>query len=300
MNTQEQPTESNLDLYGLRYGYAFADALAILERFDIETEKVHQTPQTLRLGDIKRAEAVFQARAGALSEPHLNELRQALRSTPTLEPVTVWRCGPYAFLIDGHHRYEAYRRRAAELGTEIDVPVYWFKGTAKEAAVEAGKANSRAKLPLRQEEKSNHAWRMVVAGGFKNREVMAAASVSKRNVTNMRNAKVKCEAEGIDTGGSWGYVSGRLRGQMNREWDEDQVEMRAAKMANSLTRHMGKHLFLSAEITARALDIVFGRRSHEIIEEWQPIAEMPDDRWIDPDDVDPNPDTLCHDLNPDF
>jgi ParB-like chromosome segregation protein Spo0J len=71
-------------------------------------------------------------------------LVRAIKARGDVEAVTVIQVGDKAVLIDGHHRVAAYGLAKATSA----VPVKYFEGTLEEAVLEAGSANSKAKLPM--------------------------------------------------------------------------------------------------------------------------------------------------------
>lgn len=70
-----------------------------------------------------------------------------------------------------------------------DIPVSYFKGTLEEAVLEAGAANSKAKLSITTQERQDYAWRLELFGRYFKAEIAAAAGVSKSQVAYMRAAK---------------------------------------------------------------------------------------------------------------
>jgi len=113
----------------------------VLEERWIESQhtKPIQQVRTLALEDLTLASDVFQGRmadiSGHLQEKHACDLAKSIKNTRThLEPMTVfWIDGNY-YIIDGHHRYEAYNRcehNVPELMAKI--PVDEFRGTFHEA-----------------------------------------------------------------------------------------------------------------------------------------------------------------------
>ena len=103
--------------------------------------------------------------------------------------------GERFYVLDGHHRLDAYHT----VGWKKPVPVKVFNGTLAQARAAALKANSRNKLPMTHEDKSEAAWELT-----KNHqdqmsiEVTAAlTTVSKRTVSNMRRTwKQLCDQAG--------------------------------------------------------------------------------------------------------
>ena len=96
----------------------------------------------------------------------------------------IYRVGRRAFLLDGHHRLEAYRRAKAN----DPVPVEFFQGSPAEAVLAARKANSEPKLPMSVTERHDDAWRLVKLGRHSKAEIQGAANVSHGSVAAMRAA----------------------------------------------------------------------------------------------------------------
>ena len=92
-----------------------------------------------------------------MNDRHVADLRRALRNGGELDPVLVFAAGRWFYLIDGHHRLQAYRRE-----DKRDIPVEAFEGTPEEAVLAARKANSRAKLSMTNLERQNAAWQLVL------------------------------------------------------------------------------------------------------------------------------------------
>lgn len=194
-------------------------------------------PATLFALEIDTLENVFQARGIKLNERHLGELEAALRDGKGLDPVTLWRCGAYAFLLDGHHRLEAYRRAEKAQRKLLSIPVTWFQGSVEAAAVQAAAANTRAKLQMSSAEKSDHAWRMVLSGKFTVKQIHEAASVSPRTVKNMRKV-AKELGDGAEGYASWRIALMAKQGM--GAWDSEDAEALAEAMAKGFADRLAK------------------------------------------------------------
>jgi len=123
-------------------------------------------PSRLRRDEISRMVAVFQPRAidGQLGidEAHLSELEYAIgnpENPKLLDAITVWWGGDRYYVIDGHHRLIAYERK----GIRGSIPVEVFEGTLDQAMARTAALNSKNRLPMRQEDKLNFAWRLTLA-----------------------------------------------------------------------------------------------------------------------------------------
>jgi ParB-like chromosome segregation protein Spo0J len=136
--------------------------------------------------------AVFQPRAleGQLGidEAHLSELEYAIgnpENPKLLDAITVWWGGDRYYVIDGHHRLIAYERKGFRGG----IPVEVFEGSLDQAMAQSGALNSKNRLPMRQEDKLNYAWRLVLASSLSKREIAEACAVSNGSVGNMRTVR---------------------------------------------------------------------------------------------------------------
>jgi hypothetical protein len=227
-------------------------------------------PLTLPSDKIDTMENVFQARDAGLNEQHLGELETAIRDHGVLEPLILWRCGVYAIVLEGHHRLEAYRRVEAARGRPIQIPVVWFEGSVEEAVIKAASSNSRPKLPMSKAERSEHAWRLVVTRAFKVSEVMTAASVSKRLVINQRSVLNTLGDEAAAKAKSWRAALAAAKGLKGEDqnWSEAEVEAQAQEWADRLAKEFSTKLAHQPDITAKALNIYFNRKSEEIIRAW--------------------------------
>lgn len=238
-----------------------------------------QNPTHLPLVSIDTCEAVFQHRSGNLAacNAHLETLKKALQvgTCKFFEPITVYWIDGSWYCIDGHHRLLAYRdQKVAD-----PIPVNVYSGTLDKAIGKALLSNSRDKLAMSQAEKSNAAWRLVIGTGLSKSSISKAASVSERTVARMRCIKmdiVKNHPEQPLDALDWKHAQALAQGRnLLDQFDLDSWKEEAAKkLANALSRHCGKELSKSPEITARALEIYDQRLLPQMIE-W--VNPAPDD-----------------------
>lgn len=109
-----------------------------------------------------------------------------------LDPITVWYGGRRFYVIDGHHRLDAYKRYHGN--APVAVPCVEFKGTLLEAMELAGQANHKNKLPMTMDDRLNFAWRLVCMDGLTAKRVQEASGVGERIVWSMRK-KLKQKLE---------------------------------------------------------------------------------------------------------
>lgn len=170
-----------------------------LEALRAELDKPTATPpkehpRYLERRQISRMVSVFQPRTldGRLAEDeiHLKELQDAIgdpEKPKLLDAITVWWGGDRYYVIDGHHRLIAYER----IGFKGGIPVEVFEGTLDEAMARSAALNSKNRLPMRQEDKLNHAWKLVLVSSLSKRKIVEACAVSNGSVGHMRSVKTR-------------------------------------------------------------------------------------------------------------
>ncbi len=230
-----------------------------------------ERPETLPLASIVTMPGLFQPRGE--DERHISELVRAIKTRGQVEPVTVMQIGDKAVLIDGHHRVVAYGLAKATSA----IPVAYFKGTLEEAVLEAGRANSKAKLPMNNQDRQNYAWRLVQMGTFSKRQIMDAAAVSDGQVSIMRRAKQALGSAAFDAPTWWraqrdakGIVAPEVTDDDRERWLDEQAQ----DYADRLSKAFGSKLPNNPEVAARALSIHFGRRLRELA--WAMKEHLPE------------------------
>lgn len=162
-------------------------AAARLRRGQPSPEKA---PTALPLAAIKIDSAVFQWRGTQqwASAKHIAELAKTPRDGKPLEAVDVWWGGDGYYLIDGHHRVEAYK--AAKWQGTKPVPVLVYRGSLTQALLKAAHGNTPDKLGMTTADKAQAAWEFVVMTPVEDARAEAiqlAYSVSERTVRHMRS-----------------------------------------------------------------------------------------------------------------
>lgn len=143
-------------------------------------------PKSLPLAAIKIDADLFQWRREA-SSFHIAELAKTPKEGQPLEAVGVWWGGDGYYLMDGHHRGDAYK--AAGWPMTKHVPIAVYTGTLAQALLKAGHGNTPAKLQMSKPEKTQAAWEFVASTPVESAKAAAIArafSVSERIVHSMR------------------------------------------------------------------------------------------------------------------
>ncbi len=236
-----------------------------LKRLETEGPPPTERPDKLPLNDIHVAPVVFQWRFknSSLAEEMaiMKDLAQHIKGDDeprALEPIIVTAIGPKFFVIDGHHRLDAYQKA----GWKGPVPVKHFKGTLKEAQACAMKVNAKNKVPMTQPEKSEAAWRMLVDGerdpawSRSRKEIREATTVSLRHLKRMAASLRELGSEAFKM--TWAEVCkakwAKELEAMGEEGLEGWKEEKARKLADHLLK--GPNLLKDPEVTARALRMV--------------------------------------------
>jgi len=230
------------------------------------TSRPIQKVSALGLRALSLAPEVFQGRmadvSGYLQEKHTCDLAKSIKNARShLEPMTVfWIDGKY-YIIDGHHRYEAYNRcenNIPELMAKI--PVDEFRGTFHEAKMLSATANTRNKLPMETVEKREMAWQLLNLGKDyygSQVNITVITGVTKNTVTkykkliedflkeglNPKNLSLKEALDGV-----------RESAEYNEEWEDGQAEVKA----NLLRKVMGPIGRSHPEVMSKTLMIYLG------------------------------------------
>ncbi|WP_230531778.1 ParB/RepB/Spo0J family partition protein [Microvirga roseola] len=222
-------------------------------------------PNRLPLKGIRQIPKLFQPRG--MDERHVSELARVILNVGAVDPVTVIQVGQEAVLIDGHHRLAAY----ALAKRTTDIPVRYFEGTLDEAVLEAGAANSKAKLPMSSQERQDFAWRLVLMDRYSKADIAQASGVSTSQVSNMRTVRRQLGADAFDCR-SWWQARRTAKGaghfaRMTDEEREQWLEEQANRYADRLAKEFGNKLSNNPEVAAMALAAYFGRRLPDVVDE---------------------------------
>nr|WP_321455036.1 ParB/RepB/Spo0J family partition protein [uncultured Cohaesibacter sp.] len=242
-------------------------------------------PDRLPIGDIIECPEAFNVRGEDPLEYHLTELKRALERMADLDPVLILPCGDSFVLIDGHHRLEAYRRDEER----TDIPVRYFEGSIENAVLEAARINSKAVLPLNNQQRQNLAWRLVLTKRYSKAQLVEAAAVSYGQISNMRKV-MKALNDDANTYDSWCKAQQAAAGKL-REQDEDfdqetWLREQAATFADRMFKTYGTKLSRNPSLLALVLVDYCGRNAQGLYDELGMILDIDpaEDEDIDEDD----------------
>lgn len=220
---------------------------------------------------------VFQVRGITINESHMSDLLALLKQGRSLDPVTLWRCGGHALLVDGHHRLAAYGAFAQHLKRSVPVPCTWFEGSAEEAMHEAMRTNVKVKLPMSHEQRANLAWKLVQADRFSKAQIVRETGVAEGTVATMRRVLKKLVKMAISTVGSWWQALHRVKHGEGEpvdpsEWDAKEA-LEAERHVKALKKAVGDRWYRKPKVAAMALDTFIGRRTPDVMRDWYEMTD---------------------------
>lgn len=252
-------------------------AMSILVKSLEQQPFAHDQPKEVEPNKIKRMVSLFQPREliGRLleDEQHLNALERAVGKPPNhrmLDPMLVWWCGEGWMVLDGHHRLEAYKRA----GVKAPVPVEIFEGSIEDALLESAARNSKDKMPMRQADKVNRAWRMVCITTKSIKQIADACQVGTTTISNMRKVKKlllepKSGSEADLADMQWVYAKNKAQGGGRSEApDLDEIRrQKAVRMAQALNKAVGRvTIGRDPEVFAEAIKVMDDRAPQQLMD----------------------------------
>ncbi|MCE4225917.1 ParB N-terminal domain-containing protein [Methylobacterium sp. C25] len=248
----------------------FADLLEIEKSQERNTDQ----PRSLPMGQLHTAPDVFQIRKNRLDEPlfdrsHIRVLMSALNEVEMpLEAIQVTAIGQKFYIIDGHHRYSAYR----SVGWSRGIPVKIFNGSVSEAQLEAGRENHKDKLPVSKENKLEFAWVLVRRESFSIAEIQASSGVSPRTISNMRAQKKKLVERG-DNPWEYSWKGAQRDATIDQEFDRDKwIEEKSDELAQRMCTDRSVKLVAWPEVLSSAIQKVSGELPRKLVEQWADIT----------------------------
>ncbi len=216
----------------------------------------------MKLSDLNIRPEDFQFRAVELDRYHADELEKALQQGRDVGPLDVWQDPNDSryYILDGHHRYEAYRR----LRWTKPIKVLIHEGPLHEVKLVALRENTKARLPMSHKERADAAWRLTVAQredrsySYSKRELAEATGVSERTVATMRTTYTKISELGLDHPASWAAAIEVAKGNEFEDMTDDERELWIEAKAGEIDKAIGKPI---AEYTKRYPEAV-----HRVLE----------------------------------
>jgi ParB-like chromosome segregation protein Spo0J len=236
-------------------------------------------PKSLPLGTIRVADKVFQWRMPSenivAKEDHIFDLANALRDREKpLDPILVFPVGERYYVVDGHHRINAYHSAK----WKNPIPVMVFNGSFQDARIEAFRRNSKNKLAMTKQDKMEGTWRLVKEENLSISETSDATGASPSQISIMRNVwtRLCADQEHKDDASelSWAQARMALAG-IEIEVDDEWKQKEAQKLVDALLKaKIGQGLMKHPDITARALSMINERLPRTLVWEWFGADEL--------------------------
>lgn len=188
----------------------------------------------------------FQFRHLPFRSDHVDDLVEAIKRVRYLDPLTVWERPEDGclFVVEGHHRFEAYKRS----GKVQAVPVIVHRCGFDDAQLLALEDNTKVRLPMTNDEKMDAAWRLVAkdmhkddgAYTYTRKQIIQATGASRSTIANMRNVMQTLKRMDEDAPASWGHAQMLARGA-DTEWTDEDREAWDDKHRTKLKEVLASH-----------------------------------------------------------
>lgn len=222
-------------------------------------------PSHLLVSEIKLEPSLFQPRwesiayAPGRSEGHIAQLARVAKGRQALDPVKVAAFGDAWYLLDGHHRLDAYGVAGWTKPIPVEVRHSPLTGEARIAwAVrESVSDNQKNRLAMSDADKRDAAWAAVVRGDeLSKSETAGTYGISVRSVATMRETHRELDAAGVDPEALYGWrqAQSELRGVRGSEGGDprDLEERRLTEVSRKLKGVM--QMRLPPRLLAQALE----------------------------------------------
>ena len=259
---------------------------------------------SLPLADISVLPEVFQPRdqgQQAVSDKfHVADLVKQIehRGELGLDPIVVLWSGKEWLVVDGHHRLAAYKQ--SEAWGEKPVPVELFDEGLDQAILSSVERNSKVYLQFDQQDRMDVAWRLICLSEPKQKDVSAAAGISRRQFFKMkRRMQDILEANPERTRESLADFSWSRAHRLDLEnidalpeYDEDWQRKLAAEWKRRLQETFGNKLTKNPEVFAMAIRELNSGLPQMLMDsgEWSDVRDDLWHAWTIEREQDDNPD----------
>ena len=153
------------------------------------------SPTHLQTGDIQQSQALFQPRYDSIvyapgrSEAHVAQLARVCQGGSPLDPLKIAAFGKEWFLVDGHHRFQAYEKVVWAKPVPVEVLQSDLLGAARVdwAIQESAYDNKKNRLSMSDTDKMDAAWVSVAREDDLSVRLTAEHyGIGQRSVGNMR------------------------------------------------------------------------------------------------------------------
>ncbi|NOT22275.1 MAG: ParB N-terminal domain-containing protein [Nitrospiraceae bacterium] len=233
---------------------SWEDTVTMIGEPDVLTDEERDL-RKLPMKDIGVRPDYFQPRQfldnAAESEKAIEEFTRVIQSGGRLPPISVMKIGGRWYVIDGHHRLDAYGavararkvalRKSGKRGKELThIPVTVFEGTIQQARDESVRKNCHDHVNMSRSDKMQEAWQRVAEGQHTTKEIWQLSSISVRMVYYMRVilAKARTLQPEVNFATGWKWVEVlRLVHGLEPKTDQESLDQ---QWVESKSRHFQK------------------------------------------------------------
>ncbi|MEQ1844710.1 MAG: ParB/RepB/Spo0J family partition protein [Nitrospira sp.] len=187
----------------------------------------------------------------AESEKAVEEFARVIQGSGRLPPISVMKIGGRWYVIDGHHRLDAYGavarlrktalRKSGKRGKELThIPVTVFEGTIQQARDESVRKNCHDHVNMSKADKMEEAWQRVAQGTHTAKTIWQVSSISVRMIFFMRATLMKARTRYPDInfskGWKWSEVTRLMQG-LEPKTDQESLDQ---QWVDSKSRHFQK------------------------------------------------------------
>lgn len=229
---------------------------------NLPLSKLHIDEEKFQLRDFT-VDGPFSDREKRRSDEHVKTLAEAVDRHDALPPMDVWKDheGKY-FVVDGHHRYKAYRKVFKPLQDQTAPIRLLPEGTTiNEARLHALSANKDNKLSMTKSQKTEAAWKVIcgdselVKLSVRKISTLLGHVVSHTTASDMKKARKQLQKEDeLDDPLSWKQV--KAKKWNHEDFDFDLHEQRLIeKLCKEFTITTNKLRCTDPNLIAKALEM---------------------------------------------
>lgn len=195
-----------------------------------------------------------------MNHGHVSNLKAALKRGDVLDPISVRKQEDGMFVVlDGHHSLEAYQQAHWERG----VPVLVYACTEAQGQLVAIRENSKHRLQMADEDKSDWAWRLTCEQpGLSKAEVSRICNRGPSTIGRMRPVRDKLLAAGVELPTTWRKAQRACRDVDDGEFDEDRAtqwrEDTIAKIKEQISGAISPYARWNADVVLEAVWVILG------------------------------------------
>lgn len=210
---------------------------------------------SVRIEKITVDPAVYQPRRDGINHGHVSNLKATLGRGQVLDPISVrQRSDGMYVVLDGHHSFEAYHQAQWDRG----VPVSVYDCTEAEGQLVAIRENSKHRLQMADEDRSDWAWRLTCEQPeLSKAQVSQICNRSTSTIGRMRPVRETLLAAGVELPETWRMAQRACKNVDGGEFDEDRAaqwrEDTIAKIKEQISGAISPYARWNADVVLEAV-----------------------------------------------